>query len=92
MHMVKKKLFSNSLSLPLLIIALSVAYYFVIFLPKKDNERRAAEEARSKAVAECYKVISDDTLSKASKLTDENVSTTYNLLMKACLNKRGFKE
>lgn len=82
----------NSLAIPLLIVALSIAYYFVIFLPRKYFENRDTEENRSKAISECYRLISDDTLEKASKTYKENVSTTYNLLMKACLNRKGFKE
>lgn len=68
-----------------LIVALSIGYYLIIFLPKKEMTRAEQQSKLEKAKKECAQVMVD-----AAKKNAGATSSDYIALNKVCMSSKGF--
>ncbi len=88
------------LSLSILIVALSVAYYFVIFLPSKEQQKQVEtisistrNKEKADALSECTNTLAPALVEFAKdnpRASIEDFTKTKDLFMELCMQKKGF--
>jgi uncharacterized protein YxeA len=74
-----------SIIVGILIVALSIAYYLVIFLPNKAKQQQENDKVKQEQKQECAKWALDK-----SKTDETNYDqSAYNDYLKRCLNEKG---
>jgi hypothetical protein len=85
----KNKIFTFVITTSILIVALSIAYYLVIFLPAKENTRLELEKKRSdEKIEELINAVRQQRIINAEEKTEEKSPQKVNTLqlLNQCLN------
>jgi flagellar basal body-associated protein FliL len=79
------KIVKISIIIGVLIVALSTAYYLIIFLPQKEKTRIEQQDKLEKAKKDCAQEVID----KAKKNTGA-IASDYNFYIDICMGIKGF--
>ncbi|NTW15192.1 MAG: hypothetical protein HGA38_02350 [Candidatus Moranbacteria bacterium] len=74
-----------SFIIAIFIVALSVSYYYAIFLPAKELARTQQQNRLEQAKKECAQFVID-----ASKKNAVATASDYNAINSICMGKKGF--
>ncbi|MCX6766139.1 MAG: hypothetical protein NT136_04240 [Candidatus Moranbacteria bacterium] len=85
------KIMKLSIIFGVLIVALSIAYYLVVFLPLKNKEQWKQEEEKQKMTQECSNKTLDDIRrwAEGRQVSDDNSIKQYNFFFEKCLKEKG---
>lgn len=87
-----KILFGLSLCFFLIVSALSIAFYFVLFLPSRDSIKRSIEAHREQIISDCQEQLRQSySASSPSLKTISDVQKYSDLYIENCKRSHGFE-
>jgi len=75
----KNSIFTKIISISVLIIALSIFYYFIIYVPQRDNRIMIQDQVRQEKLNECLSSAEENFSLKWNSFCSNGVGTWINI-------------